>query len=255
MTTTTSLPNTDPSDLTDGELLELHRRFAYTRDAVLRAELINHYDAFAVRLGRRFVTNRETTDDLVQVARLALIQAVDRFDPARERPFIVFARMTIQGELKRHLRDHTWRIRPPRSLQDSYLLVVRTLDDLTHELRRSPTIPELAERAGLTPDEVIDAVDVMRSAPLSLDAPDRDGLLVDVGHNDTGFARVDDGMAVRSAIGALTEYEQRILRMRFEEQLSQAEIGHRIGRNQMYVSRVLARLEVRLKRRVEGGVP
>ncbi len=236
----------------DEDLAQLHVRFSATRDPELRTRLISHYDDFAVRLARRFTTRREGTEDLVQVARLALIQAVDRFDPARQRPFVVFARTTILGELKRHLRDHTWRIRPPRSLQESYLVVIRTLDDLTHELHRSPTIPEVAARAGLSAEEVLDAVDVIRSAPVSLDAPDGDGEPADVGHNDAGFARVEEGLLVRSVLHALTEHEQRILRMRYEEQLSQAEIGVRLGRNQMYVSRVLARLQVRLRGRVDG---
>jgi len=233
---------------------ELHELFARTRDPRLRSELINHYDGFAVRLGRTFSTRRETAEDLVQVARLALIHAVDRFDPRRERPFVVFAKKTIVGELKRHLRDGTWRIRPPRRLQESYLLVIRTIDDLTHELTRSPTVAEIAVRAGLGEDEVIEAVDLMRSSPVSLDDPVHDDLPVEVAQTDAGFARVEDKLLVQTTLDSLTEGERNIVRLRFQEGLTQAEIGARVGRSQMHVSRVLARTLRRIGPRVaEAG--
>src|SRR5205807_2694917 len=101
---------------TDEAIAALHIMYSLTRDCRLRDELLAHYDSFAVRLGRGFPTLREDVDDRVQVARVGLIHAIDRFDPSRERPFVAFARMTIIGELKRHIRDHTWRLRTPRSL-------------------------------------------------------------------------------------------------------------------------------------------
>jgi RNA polymerase sigma-B factor len=238
----------------DNEVLALlHRRYAASRDPRLRAELLRHYDGLAIRLARRFSSPREATEDLIQVARVGLIHAVDRFDPGRERPFVAFAETTIVGQLKRHLRDHTWRIRPPRRLQESYLAVIRTLDDLTHELRRSPTIPELAARAGLPEEEVLEAVDVIRSMPLSLDRPDDDGRTAEVAAPDGGFARVEEHLLVRSLLRTLNEDERRIVRLRFAEQLTQAEIALLVGRNQMYVSRLLSRLEGRLRARAADG--
>lgn len=244
---------TDPSPSIDID--RLHELYARTGDHRLRSQLIAHYDGLAIRLGRTFSTRRENQEDLIQVARLGLIHAVDRFDPERERPFIPFARQTIVGELKRHLRDRTWRIRPSRRQQESYLLVIRTIDDLTHELRRSPTVPEIAARAGLGEDEVLEAVDLFRSTPMSLDEPGNGDVPLEVGQPDGGFALVEERLLLRSVLGSLTEQERRILRLRFEEELSQAEIGALVGRSQMYVSRVLARILRRIRPRVVDGRP
>jgi RNA polymerase sigma-B factor len=128
----------------------LHADFALHKDPYSRAELVTHYDNLALSLARRFPSRREAREDLIQVARIGLIHAVDRFDPSRNRPFVAFARATIMGELKRHLRDHTWGMRVPRSLQEHYLDVVPIVEDLTQELGRSPRIPEVAARVGLT---------------------------------------------------------------------------------------------------------
>lgn len=170
------------------EPARLQIEYARTQDPLLREELVAHYDSFAVRLAQSFTTRREATEDLLQVARLGLIKAVDRFDPGRGRPFEAFARVTIIGELKRHLRDHTWRIRPTRSLQEHYLIVIRTADDLTQELGRSPRIPEVAARAGLSEEQVLEAMDVARANPVSLDHPTfgDDGWTVEPGADDPG---------------------------------------------------------------------
>lgn len=128
----------------DGDdVAHLHLMYAVTRDRRLRDELLAHYDAFAVSVARAFSSRREDRDDLVQVARMGLIHSVDRFDPHRERPFIPFAQATIAGELKRHIRDRTWRVRTARSLQEHFLVVVRAVDDLTQETGRSPRITEV----------------------------------------------------------------------------------------------------------------
>ena len=130
--------------------------------------------------------------------------------------------------------------------------MVRALDDLTHELRRSPTIPELASRVGLSEEQVLEAVDVMRSGPLSLDRP-LIGRSADVAAGEAGFGRVEEQLLVRAVLRTLTDDERRIIRLRFEDQLTQAEIAAVIGRTQMHVSRVLARLEDRLRARVADG--
>jgi RNA polymerase sigma-B factor len=236
---------------TQEDLASLHRSFALTRDPALRAELITHYDGLAVHLGRRFSTRRESTEDLIQVARLGLIHAVDRFDPDRERPFAAFARSTILGHLKRHIRDKTWEIRPPRRLQEHYLAVVRTRDDLTQVLGRSPTIPEIAGSAGLTDEEVLDAMEVMQSAPLSLDNfYAEDGSPLEVGGDESGYARVEEALLAAAVAQLVTEGDRQILRLRFEEELAQTEIAARLGRSQMYVSRSLVRIMDRLRVRL-----
>ena len=237
---------------TQEDLASLHRSFALTRDPQLRAELITHYDGLAVHLGRRFSTRRESTEDLIQVARLGLIHAVDRFDPGRERPFAAFARSTILGHLKRHVRDRTWEIRPPRRLQEHYLVVVRTRDDLTQALRRSPTIPEIARVAGLTDEEVLDAMEVMQSTPFSLDHfSGEDGSVpLEFGGDDSGYTRVEEALLAETVAQLVAEPDRQILRLRFEEELPQTEIAARLGRSQMYVSRALVRIIGRLRVRL-----
>ena len=228
----------------DDNLGVLHVRYALTRDRRLRDELLAHYDAFAVQLARNFSTRREDREDLVQVARLGLIHAVDRFDPNLERPFMAYAQVTIKGQLKRHIRDHTWRFRVPRSLQEQYLVVVRTVDDLTQETGRSPLISEVAARAGLSEEQVLEAMEVMHSAtPLSLDQPTGgdDGRTLDPAGEDGGFRRVDDQGAITKALSRLPERDQQIVRLRFEEELTQSQIAARLGVSQMCISRVLSR--------------
>ena len=225
-----------------------HAEYAQSRDRRLRDELVAHYDRFAVNLVRSFPTRREDFEDLVQVARIGLIHAVDRFDPARERPFMSYARATIMGELKRHVRDRTWRIRPPRSLQEHHLVVARTVDDLTQELGRSPRIPEVAARAGLTDEQVLEATEVARSVlPLSLDRSDDDGRTLDVADDSAAFAHVEDELLLRRVIGRLPDRERRMLRLRFEHELTQAQIGRHLDVSQMCISRNLARTLSRLR--------
>ena len=215
-----------------------------------RAELLDQYDSLAVRLARQFRTNRELRDDLVQVARIALIHAADRFDPTRERPFAAFARATIIGELKRHLRDATWSVRIPRSLHDCYLSVLRALDDLTHELGRSPRIAEVAARTGLSEEQVLEAMEVR--CPLSLDLPQRDGSSLEPSEADSWTERLEDGALVDSLLASLTERQREVIRMRFAEGLSQREIGQRLGVSQMAISRLLAKTLGQMRNRAEG---
>jgi RNA polymerase sigma-B factor len=228
----------------EDDVVTLHLMYALSRDRRLRDELLAEYDNFAVHLARRFSTRREEIEDLTQVARLGLIHALDRYDPNRERPFLAFAGVTIIGELKRHVRDHTWRLRTVRSLQERYLLVARSADDLTQEFGRSPHISEVAARAGLSEDDVLEAMDVARSVmPVSLDqpGPTPDGATIDPGVTDPGFARVEDYQMVTKLIARLPQREQRIMRLRFEQELSQAEIAAELGVSQMCISRILAR--------------
>lgn len=222
------------------EVARLHLMYAVTRDRQLRNQLIAHYDPFAVSLARAFSTRRESVEDLVQVARIGLIHAVDRFDPARERPFQAFARSTIFGELKRHLRDHSWSMRVPRGLQDDYLHVLRTADDLTQEFGRSPTIGEVAARAGLSEDRALEAMNVARSERLF---PQRhsDGQAVEVGEDDMGYDRVEDHLLLVDALRRLSPREQHIFRLRFKDECSQAEIAVQVGTSQMAISRMLSR--------------
>src|SRR5438309_126221 len=144
------LPRYSPAepDPLDGVRQKLHEAYAATGDAAIRAELLSSYDGFARSLALRF-RHRESLDDLFQVARIGLLHAIDRFDPALGRPFPLFARVTITGELKRHIRDRTWALRVPRSLQEDYLNVMRAVDELTAEHAASPSLDALAARCGI----------------------------------------------------------------------------------------------------------
>jgi RNA polymerase sigma-B factor len=211
--------------------------YAETRARELRTDLVAQYDSLAVRLARQFRTRRELRD-----ARFALIHAADRFDPSLERPFVVFARATIIGELKRHLRDSTWPMRIPRSLHDCYLVVVGVLDDLTQELGRAPRIPEIMERTGLTEDRVLEAMEVR--LPLSLDVTAREGQwgpALEPSEQDGWTERLEDQALLTSLLAPLTERQRRVIEMSYVEGLSQMEIGRRLGVSQMCVSRLLAK--------------
>jgi RNA polymerase sigma-B factor len=221
---------------------QLHASFVSTRDPAVRAELLAHYDRLALSLARRFPTWRESREDLAQVARIGLIHAIDRYDPARGLPFMAFARATIMGELKRHLRDHTWSLRVPRSLQEHYLHVVGAIDELTQELGRFPTVPEVTARTGLTGEQVIEAMGVdSADRVLSIEAPDGDGLHLEPYEYDQDLEGVAERADLATAVRALPERTQRVLRLRFVDQLTQAEIGRRMGVSQMGISRTLTR--------------
>lgn len=234
----------------DGELEDLHRIYARTRDPRVREKLITHYDDLALSLVRQFRTRRESFDDLAQVARIGLLHAVDRFDPDRGRPFGGFARVTITGELKRHVRDKTWAMRVPRSLQENYLVVVRAADELTARLGRSPRIPELAEACGLNEEEVLEAMDLGRQQrPVSFDVPDVDGSPrpMEPGVVDPHLEHVENRSLAASLLARLPARERTILELRFVQGKTQLEIAEEIGMSQMYVSRLLARILDRMR--------
>jgi len=219
----------------------LHAAYALSRDPQLRAELVDHYDNLARSLARRFTARRESREDLLQVARVGLINAVDRFDPNRNRPFIAFARATILGELMHHVRDHTWALRVPRPLKEHYLHVVRSIDDLTQELGRAPRVPEVAARAGLSEEQVTAAIHVSSvDCMQSLDLHD-DGYQLHLAKDDPALQWVEDRTSFIALFRNLPEQTQRVLELHFVHALTQAEIAERIGRSQMFVSRALTR--------------
>lgn len=235
-------------DGVEEDITRLHASFALSRDPRLRAELAFHYDGLAVSLARRFPSRRESHEDLVQVARIGLIQAIDRFDPNRKRPFVAYARATILGELKHHVRDHTWAMRVPRPLQEHYLQVLRAVDDLTQELGRSPRIPEVAARVGLSEEQVLTAIAVDSVGRIySLDRPSDDGRHLEPWTEDPNLERVEARTDLDALIRNLPERTRRVLELRFVDELTQLEVGHRIGRSQMCVSRTLIKTLARMR--------
>ena len=222
----------------------LFRRFATTRDRRLRNELVERHMGLAAHVARRFGRRGPSDDDLRQVAFLALVKAVDRFEPDRNVAFSTFAGRTIEGEIKRHFRDHTWSVRVPRSAKEIHLRIRKATDELTQRNGQSPTVPELAEFLGVEVDEVVEGLAAGAAySTASLDAPvgsDGDGPR-QIGNDDIGFAHVADSDVIADLMQRLPEREREIVRLRFYEELSQSEIAKRVGISQMHVSRLLRR--------------
>lgn len=222
---------------------EKFARFVATHDPCLREELVTIHLGLAYQLARRFTNRGESYDDLVQVASLALIKSVDRFDPARGVEFSTFATRTVVGELKRHFRDKGWAVRAPRRVQELYLELGHTVSALSQDIGRSPTIPELASNLNASEEEVLEALEAGQGyRTSSLDVPDRqeESLGNRIGSEDTKFANVEDRSVLAPALARLAARERVILHLRFVEGLTQSDIAARIGVSQMHVSRLLA---------------
>jgi RNA polymerase sigma-B factor len=231
------------------------RRFrAYKRegDRRLRDQLFADYLPLAESCARRYRRRGEPDDDLMQVAGIGLLKAIDRFDVERGTCFSSYAVPTIVGELQRHFRDHGWTVRPPRGLQEDVLRMERERANLLTSLGRDPTAGELAAALSTGVEEVLEAREAARArGATSLDAPagEKDGTTVGelVGDEDDGFALVDTSVLADALIATLPERDQMIVRLRFEQELTQLEIGRRVGCSQMQVSRLLRSAMVRLR--------
>ncbi len=238
-------------------LLVTFQEFAATREHSLRDQLIEAHLGLAEYLARRFSNRGEPLDDLVQVASLGLVKAVERFDPGRGLEFTTFATPTIVGELKRHFRDKGWAVRVPRRVQELHLRVTGVVDELQLELGRSPTVAEIAVRAGTSEDEVIEAVDAgsaYRSASLDAgrgDDEESPGLLGQLGGLDPELLRAEGRAGLSPLIAELPQREQLMLYLRFYEGKTQSEIADRLGISQMHVSRLLSRSLDRLRELAE----
>jgi RNA polymerase sigma-B factor len=213
----------------------------------------------AAYLARRFGGRGEPLDDLTQVAAVGLIKAVDRFDPARGVQFSGYAVPTIVGEIKRHFRDTTWVVRVPRRLQELKLRLPAAAAELAQTLCREPTSAELAQRLDTSPRDVVSAqllANAYRPYPIEggsgrLDLPPRDWL----GGPDPELDAVDNRMTLRLLLAGLPVREQRILALRFEQDLSQTEIAAAVGLSQMHVSRLLLKSLAQLHEGLVGEVP
>lgn len=238
------------------EVDELHQEYARSRDPEVRDRLVIQYRSLAHHFARRFANRGEPLDDLAQVAMLALVKALERFEPAREIRFATYAARVISGELKRHFRDRTWAVRVPRPLQELYLRVRGSVEELRAVLDRSPTITEIANHLGIEEDEVLTAMDVGSMYRLgSLDAPvrgDDDGdTYAQVGGLDAGMGAFEDELHRRQVLGPLLERladeDRLIVGLYYLHGLSQAEIARRLDVSQVQISRRLARILSRLR--------
>ena len=230
--------------LSQVEAQRLFREYRDTRDPSVRERLVGAHLGLAASLASRFSTRNESPEDLQQAALLGLVHAIDRFDPDRGVQFTTFAWATISGELKRHFRDRTWGVRVPRRLQELYLNTSEAMDSLTHDLGRSPTVAEVAERLGCTEEDVLEALEARAAYRLgSIDAPigddESDGGM-QLPESESGFGRVEQRVVLADLVNRLPARERQIIHLRFNEELTQAEIADRVGVSQMHVSRLLS---------------
>ena len=234
-------------------------RYHREGDPAAREQLVARFLPLARQLARRYQRGGEQLDDLVQVASLGLLKAIDRFDPARETAFSSFAVPTILGELKRHFRDKGWSVRVPRDLQELAVKVDRVADEMSRELGRAPTPAEIAERTGTSLEQVLEAREASGRLPRGVARPPA--------HGRGGGRRLLRRRRRRRRprlpasprrrrrcerlMRVLSEREREVLRLRFEEDLTQSEIGARVGVSQMHVSRLIRQSIARLRDEAE----
>jgi RNA polymerase sigma-B factor len=238
----------------DRRLLERYHRDG---DNAAREALVERFLPLARQLARRYQRGGEPLDDLIQVASLGLLKAIDRFEPDRPSAFSSFAVPTILGELKRHFRDRGWSVRVPRDLQEMAVRVERVAEELSRGLGRAPTPGEIAEHIGATTEQVLEAREAAGAyRAVSLDRPrdddeDSDGMTETMGIEDPGFGLAEDAATIERLMCVLSDREREVLRLRFEEDLTQSEIGARVGVSQMHVSRLIRQAVTRLREAAE----
>ncbi len=235
----------------------LLRRFKQTGDPVLRERLVETYQPFARSLAQRYFSGGEPLEDLIQVANVGLLKAIDGFDLEHGKPFVAYAAPTILGELRHYFRDHSWSVRLPRKLQERAIRVADIGEEILAEEQRVPTTAELAARCDLTEAEVIEVMVADSSRRTrSLDAPvrqeDGEAALVEmVPDDDGGFERAEAALAANSA--RLLPRERRVMVLRYGSDLTQREVGEQIGISQMQVSRLQRSALSKLLTAVRGG--
>jgi RNA polymerase sigma-B factor len=237
----------------------LFERWQIHHDRAARDELVARFLPLARKLARRYNVGHEPFDDLLQVASLGLVKAVDRFDCSRGNAFSSFAVPTILGELKRYFRDHGWAVHVPRGAQERAVKVEEAQQHLSARSGRAPTVPELAEYLELSIEEVLESFETARAHhATSLDAPHDDGegesaRLVDTfGEEDQTLTLADSRITIGAATAQLSRRERQVLMLRFVEDLTQSQIAEMIGVSQMQVSRILRRSIARLTELTES---
>jgi RNA polymerase sigma-B factor len=240
-----------PEDAVDALFERWHR----TRDPPARAALIERHLPLARSLAGRYRYTPQPLEDLEQVASLALVKAVDRFDPSWGTAFAAYAIPTILGELKRHLRDASWAVHVPRALKERVVIVERAERQLAIRLGRAPTAQQLAVEAGMSVEQILEALaarvahDALPLEPTDAAATEPESPVVDaaLATPDDFRDTVEDRLLVSRALQRLPQRERTILRLRFAEGLTQTEIAERVGLSQMYVSRLLRATLERLR--------
>lgn len=235
----------DQIDETTGKR-KLDPRFAEyqtTGDHRIRNALIEDHRWLAVHCARRFAHKGEPLDDLVQVAMVGILKAVERFDPEYGVVFTTFAVPTAVGELRRHFRDKTWAVHVPRRAKETYQVVSGVVEELSQILGRSPSVPEIAQQANITVEDALEALEVggcYRGVPLSPPSDDDAQDSSPMGEVDPGFDATDARLTVNDLLEALPdERERRIIKLRFFDGMTQSQIAADIGVSQVQVSRLL----------------
>lgn len=259
-TDSSRLPGTNER-LTDERVLL--RRFAADPTPAVREELVERFMPLARKLARRYAGGAEPLDDLVQVASMGLVKAIDRYDPSRGTTFSTFAVPTIVGELKRHFRDRGWSVRVPRGTQERILKVEKAMGELPGKLGRTPTVKDVARWLEYTEDEVLEAMHASHghhATSLDRRASVSDGdegmtMLERLGGEDQRYETVEYAASIEGTLAESTERERMILHLRFVEDLTQSQIAERVGVSQMHVSRLLRATLDRLREEVEQEPP
>lgn len=240
------------------EDMELLRRYGETRDPATRERLVERFMPLARSLALRYRNGGEPTEDLIQVANLGLLKAIDRFEPERRSNFVAFAAPTILGELRHYFRDHSWSVRLPRSLQERSMRIAEVSAEIRSETQAAPSLAAVAERCDLTEDEVIEAMQADEARrttsldrPAARDEEESSPVVETIGTVDMGYERAEAELASERA--ELRPKEREALHLRFHEGLTQREIGARIGVSQMQVSRLLRSGLTKLLEAVRGG--
>jgi RNA polymerase sigma-B factor len=255
-TSNSALLEESPARVENHELFVRWQKFGEQR---AREELVDRFLPLARNLARRYSGAREPFDDLLQVASLGLVKAIDRFDVNRGAAFSSFAVPTILGELKRYFRDLGWSVHVPRGAQEQALKVQDAQERLTTRTGRPPTVTDLAEYLEIPIEDVLDALETAAAHhSASLDAPreegdDESGTLVDVlGEEDGRYELIDQTVTVSAAARQLSARERKVLGLRFIEDMTQTQIAQEIGVSQMQVSRILRRALSRLRELTES---
>jgi RNA polymerase sigma-B factor len=203
-------------------------------------------------LARRYSGRGESLEDIEQVGAIGLLKAIDRYELSRDVALTTYATPNVVGEIKRHFRDKGWAIRIPRGLQELNAKMSATVERLTGQLGRSPSIAEIAAALETTPEEVLEAMEAGTAyAPVSLSSGGGDEGELDpmetLGHEDEEFERTEQRASLQPALDALPERERKILRMRFEEGMTQTQIAEHVGVSQMHVSRLIRKSLARMR--------
>ena len=229
------------------ELDQLFRDYRQSGERSQRNRLVEAHRGLAASIAHDYRDRGVELDDLVQIAMLGTLKAVERYEPERGIPFSSFASRTINGEIKRYFRDRTWAVRPPRSAQERHLDLRRTTSALTLRLGRAPKVAELAEELGITSDEVLEAMEAgaaYRATSLDARRPgDEEGLTLGdrLPSEEAASRPAEVRVLVGQLLDSLPPREAEILRLRFYDELTQTEIADRIGISQMHVSRLIRR--------------